>query len=167
MQILETGMLNKRGFTLIEILVIVLIIGITAGMALLAYGDFGASRRITTAAEQLSAYIELLQQKAILETNTLGIKFQKKAYLTYQLKEGKNWQLFSQNTLFHQRLLPEKTVISIQSKKELGNPDIIVYPSGDISPFVLTLGTDSQRNLIRLQGNSNGELILNNDKKSK
>lgn len=158
---------NERGFTLIEILVIVLIIGITAGMALLAFGDFGAARKVTMAAEQLSTYIQLLQQKAILETSTLGVKFNKNAYLTYQLKMENNWQPYSQNTLFHPRFFPPNAVLAIESNKELGNPDIIIYSSGDLNPFVLTMGTASERNLIRLQGIANGELILNNEKKTK
>lgn len=164
---LGIGMSNERGFTLIEILVIVLIIGITAGMAILAFGDFGASRKVTMAAEQFSTYLQLLQQKAILETNTLGVKFEKNTYLTYQLKEGKNWEQFTQNTLFHPRFFPQNAVLAIQSNKVLGNPDIIIYSSGDLSPFVLTMGTVSQPNLIRLQGNSSGELILNNETKTK
>ncbi len=167
MRKLEIGMPNKRGFTLIEILVIVLIIGITAGMALLAYGDFGAARRVTMFGEGFANYMQLLQQKAILETSTLGVKFQKNAYVTYQFKDGINWQPFPQNTLFHPRLLPANTIVAIQSKKQLGNPDIIIFSSGDISPFVLTLGTDSERNLITLQGTPSGELIVNNEKKTK
>ena len=49
---LETGMtVNNKGFTLIEVMVVVVIIGITIGFAMLSFGDFGQSRRLLTAAE--------------------------------------------------------------------------------------------------------------------
>ncbi len=48
---LVIGMQNRaradlNGFTLIEILVVIVIVGITLSFALLAFGDFGSERRI-------------------------------------------------------------------------------------------------------------------------
>ena len=83
---------NKRGFTLIELLIVIVIIGIVSTAAIYSFGDFGASRQAKITAEQFSTYIKLLQQQAILETRTFGIKMTPAAYEIYQLNTRARWQ---------------------------------------------------------------------------
>ena len=84
MQKSETGMTRPKGFTLIEILIVIVIIGITIGFALIAFGDFGEGKRIRFAAEQLINTIKLSQQKAILESSTLGLKVDQSSYRVFK-----------------------------------------------------------------------------------
>ncbi len=43
---LVIGMKNHKGFTLIEILIVLMIIGITLSFAILSFGDFGEGRKV-------------------------------------------------------------------------------------------------------------------------
>ncbi|MGQ3889532.1 type II secretion system minor pseudopilin GspH [Legionella sp. CNM-1927-20] len=164
MQKLVTGTQNERGFTLIEILVVILIIGIIASVALFAFGDFGTSRRIKLTAEQFSAYLKLVQQRAILEMVTLGVTVNNEGYETYRYSNN-SWQPMPKNSLIFHRFFPKDTVITLQNQlKNNTGPTIIVTPSGSMTEFKLIFGTPSQPSIITLTGKHNGVLTLDNQK---
>ncbi len=130
------------GFTLIEILVVLLIIGITLGFALLAFGDFGEKRRIIAAADQFSQYVKLVQQQAILETSTLGIQFTKDGYDVLRLQMPNKWQPTPTKGIFHPQHFPAFFITRLdKSKTQTGQPDIIVNATGDLTPFQLHFGS--------------------------
>ncbi len=150
----------KRGFTLIEILVVVMIIGITIGFALLAFGDFGAGRRAVVSTEQLSAYIKLVQQRAILENNTLGIDINNEGYSTFRLEKGQ-WQKMPAKAIFHPRTFPNNIVATVQaSGKKNKGPTIEIDPSGELSSFAVTVGTTQKPSIATLLSDANGQLII-------
>ncbi|WP_131781721.1 type II secretion system minor pseudopilin GspH [Legionella gresilensis] len=164
MQKLVTGTQNERGFTLIEILVVILIIGIIASVALFAFGDFGTSRRIKLTAEQFSAYLKLVQQRAILEMVTLGVTINNEGYETYR-HSNNSWQSMPKNSLIFHRFFPKDTVITLkaQLKNNIG-PNIIITPSGSMTEFTLIFGTSAEPNIITLIGKHNGALTFDNQK---
>ena len=55
----------KTGFTLIEILVVVAIIGILTTIGISSYNNFNEKRKVRRAAEELKLYIRLAASKAI------------------------------------------------------------------------------------------------------
>lgn len=155
----------ERGFTLIEILVVVVIISITLGFAMLAFGDFGANRRAVVTAEQFSSYVKLVQQQAVLETNTLGINISKDGYGTYRF--GRTWELIPTNNFFHWRSFPNNIIVTLKqgsAKNKLKNPDIIITPSWDMNEFAVDFGTPKNHNIITLFGKNNGQIIIQQPK---
>ncbi|MBA2711123.1 MAG: type II secretion system minor pseudopilin GspH [Tatlockia sp.] len=152
---------RERGFTLIEILVVVLIIGITIGFALLAFGDFGASRRAIVSTEQLSAYIKLLQQRAIIENNSLGIDINNEGYSTLRLEQGR-WQNMPAKAIFRPRTFPDNIFAYVQTRGKVTNkgPDIIIDSSGELSSFSITLGTTQKPAIATLYSGADGQLTI-------
>jgi len=153
----------KRGFTLIEILVVLLIIGIISGAALLAFGDFGARRKAIVNAEQFIAYVKLVQQKSILEMTTHGIKIDPNGYGTLKY-DNENWQSLGNSNIFHWQAFPSSIKVNVFNVKSQGKyPAIIISSTGNMTPFKLTFGTNTEQVAILL-GQPNGELTLQSAK---
>jgi len=158
---LVIGMQNKHGFTLIEILVVVLIIGITLGFALLAFGDFGRQRRIVMAAEQFVNYVKFAEQQAILETSTLGIKIYQNRYQLLRLQPSEQWEALSQNSIFQPHFFPDGTIIHLDGPRNTAlEPQLIINSSGDITPFTLHFGVDEKPSVAVVMGKHNGVIAL-------
>ncbi len=159
----EIGMPAKSGFTLIEILVVLVIIGITIGFALLAFGDFGGSRRVVTAAESLSNQIKLIQQQAIMESATYGMQIEAKQYTVLKFSSSSTWQK-STNPFFKRILtFPSNTLVSFTSTSPKQQPSIIIYSSGEMTPFQITFGTPKSPTLIKIIGEANGDIKLDSE----
>lgn len=163
---LVTGMQSNqpqtnRGFTLIEILVVVLIIGITIGLALLAFGDFGGQRRIVMAAEHFINYVKLVQQQAILETSTLGIQLNQNTYQALRFQTNSQWQSMPSKGIFHQQQFPKNTVVHLEKMSfKVNTPQLIINASGDMTPFKLNIGSETQPSIVTILGKRNGTVEL-------
>lgn len=153
----------KNGFTLIEILVVLVIIGITIGFALIAFGDFGGSRRVITAAESLANQIKLIQQQAILESATYGIQVEATQYKVLKFTPPASWQNASAPFLMRAHAFPSYAIVRFENTSSQKKPSIIIYSTGDMTTFRFTLGTTKKPNLIRVIGESNGNVQLESE----
>lgn len=160
MRKLVTGMRNNQGFTLIEIMVVIVIIGITVGFALIAFGDFGESKRILFSAEQLASTLRLSQQQAILETSTLGVRIDNTSYQILKLQDNAQWQPIANTGIFKITYFPKNTFITLNTENhpKAGTPAIIISASGDLTPFTLSFGSTKEHQLAVLIGSRNGNL---------
>ncbi|MGQ3890985.1 type II secretion system minor pseudopilin GspH [Legionella sp. CNM-4043-24] len=156
----------NRGFTLIEVLVVIIIISIISTASILAFGDFGASRKSVVFAEQFASYVRLVRQRAILEMSTFGINVNAQGYETFRFDEGKTWEPRSKTSLFRWHPFPDNVVVSFKSSLKNNNkaPDIIIQASGDMTPFTMTFGTQARPAQTTLIGQHNGDVSLKESK---
>ncbi|WP_045095333.1 GspH family T2SS minor pseudopilin variant LspH [Legionella fallonii] len=157
---------THKGFTLIEILIVIVIIGITIGFALIAFGDFGESKRILFSAEQLASTLKLAQQQAILETSTLGLRIDNNSYQILKFQNSSTWAPLPNKGIFKITYFPKNTVITLKTsnKSSPGYPSIIINSSGDMTPFTLGFGTNKETIMTLLIGNHNGSLTFSSAK---
>lgn len=150
----------KQGFTLIELLVVIIIIGIVSSATLYALGDFGASRKATATAEQIKSYLALLQHRAIITSTSLALRIKPHRYETFWLKDNKDWQAMPKNSFFHPQNLPKPFIMQLKLTTNAASSDIMIFPTGGLTPFILTLGTAAQPKLVEVSGQTNGDVQI-------
>lgn len=162
-----TGPVNKPnrvkqqgGFSLIEILVVMVIIGIVLSFVLLSFGDFGKSRQIAVSLEHLESLIKLARQRAIIEAKTFGLDIKKDQYCFYQYlvnQQNATWQPLNGDRLFKCQNFPKqvKTELSLDVEKQ--HPEILISSDGHITPFKLKLSSKNGE-AFYLKARFNGQL---------
>ena len=163
MQNLATGMhLKKRGFTLVEILVVIIIIGITISFALLSFGDFGASRQAKISAEHFVSYLRLLQHKAIFEDRTLALAIYPHGYSPLVFQEDEKWLSLNSSNILRNQQVPSRIIISAGStgKNLKHEAMLVIHPSGDMEPFEVYFGTNRSHSLVKVTGSHDGKISI-------
>ncbi len=151
---------RQHGFTLIEVLVVMLIIGLMLGFVTLSVSTGGAERQGEEEARRLAALVELGRQEAVLRYQELAIEFRPDSYRFLRLDEDK-WTAMEDDELLRQRELPAGITLSLavdgepvklEAKPEEPMPQLFLLSSGEASPFVVTLTTPDHTAEWRIEG---------------
>lgn len=153
--------LNK-GFTLIEIMVVVVIVAVLISAVALSFPPVG-DKLLKENADRFSALMSLAQDEAILQSTELAVEITPSGYSFYQ-NEGNSWEPFS-DAPFSKRQLPAEIStklyldgISIDLKdRDKDKPQVVILSSGEMTPFTYTLQFKDQSE-IKLKVDANGEI---------
>lgn len=174
------------GFTLIEVLVVVVIIGIISAIVVLGMGSLGDDRELETDARRMTSLIEMASDEAMLQGRDFGVEVMLTGYrfVEYDPFTGRWSEVIGDDLLRPRRLsegiefelfLEDKRVLlDIDAAKTDPDgdddglsddylPHILVMSSGDISPFALDLIRASDESSIRLSATAAGELKIGED----
>lgn len=139
--------MRANGFTLIEILIVLLIIGIILSFAVVSFGDFGAKRTALVACEQFNEYLRLIQQQAILTNTSFGVNIDGSSCLAFPLERNDNTQTKSPIPRLHR--FPANIIVNFTNKSWQTKPQIIIQPDGSMTEFKIAFGSKTKPNLTR------------------
>lgn len=153
-----------RGFTLLELLVVILIIGIIISFASLSVGQ-QASRALQDEAERIHSLLRLAGEESVLQGRELAMQFSPEGY-QFMTLDGADWIPVEEDRLFREREFPpnlELELVMEGVETDLHDrenpPRIFVLSSGEMTPFVLNIGIlDGEA--YTLQGDIIGNLTL-------
>ena len=140
------------GFTLIEILVVLLIVGIMVTGASLSLGVLGRDSALEKESERLSALMDYLRDQATLQNREYGLRCFVGGYefLAFDARAGL-WRRLTDDSSLRPRRLPSGVTMQVriegrevvlpreQARADELAPQVMLFSSGDLNLFELTL----------------------------
>ena len=158
------GLSRMAGFTLLEVLVVIAIIGILLTIATLSV-EQNSRNVLQQEAERLQGLLQLAADEAILSGRELALQIDPDRYLFMRL-EGENWKPLEADRILRERQLPVNIHLELQVEgvavdmfAEQQPRRIFILSSGEMTPFELLLGNQEEGEYI-LQGDITGKLEL-------
>lgn len=127
---------QAQGFSLIEILVVLFIIGIMFTVATLNFSDFGKHYYYRYQIERLAKNIESLREKAIVENTLFAFDLKNNQFHFFKYEKDK-WLPLNQHHAFRDIDFPK--TITFKQTPNIGAQKRIIYSDGHINAFSLTL----------------------------
>jgi general secretion pathway protein H len=157
---------SRRGFTLIEILVVVVILAVLAGAVTLAVGSVGGERQLAREAEQLRALFSYACEQAELSGRDLGITLDAQGY-RFSIANRDTWIAAQAAELRPRKWLAgsaptlTRDDLSITiAEKSPDKPQLVCFSSGELTPFRLELALADLDKRYRIDGQPDGDIKL-------
>ena len=160
------------GFTLIEILVVLVIIAVLTTVAILSVGVLGQDRGLDAEGERFSDVAAAAMEQAQLEGRDFGIRFAETRYeiLTYVTRRQR-WESVIDDRLYAIHELPAGVLVRLELEGKLVQfvedkpgdvrvPQVILYSSGDVSPYRLSFAREGSELGWSVAGQADGTLTV-------
>ena len=136
--------MNQKGFTLFEMLIVVVIMAMMFATVTIGFGR-GEAQRFISEAQQLQAWMSNIQNQSVLTSTTWGARFEEGSAKAYVLS-GAEWQAATEVEPYE--LAPGielSHLLDDESEEGAGEqiePQLVVLPTGQmIPPGNVTLST--------------------------
>jgi general secretion pathway protein H len=177
--------MRNKGFTLVEILVVVVIIAIVVSLAVLTVGVTGRDSQLDEESRRIEGLIGLLHERALLEGRDFGLRIEPAAYefVVYEPRRDR-WMSLDQEREFRHRDLPKGVSFQLQLDSQIvvikpidrsfatdeppPGPQVAIAASGEGTPFRLTLRRDGTEVKASVDGDALGKVSrISSDQKDK
>jgi general secretion pathway protein H len=167
------------GFTLLELLVVLVVVAIMISMAMLSFGVLGRDRQAEEESRRFWVVLQQAREEAELQAEDLGIFVSADSYEYLRFDPRRDeWQVIDDDELFVQRRLPEglRFRLRVESREIVMKPDlpnrgdkdenkkwppqVMVLSSGDVMPFELEIERDGAPSLWRVTGLADNNLRI-------
>jgi general secretion pathway protein H len=166
--------MRSKGFTLVEILVVVVIMAIVISLAVLSIGTTGRDSQLDEESGRIEGLVGLLHERALLEGRDFGLRIEPAAYefVVYDARRDR-WTKFDQEHEFRHRDLPKGLSFQLELDSQIvvikpqdrnlksdapPAPQLAIAASGEGTPFRLTLLRDGTASKASVDGDALGKI---------
>jgi general secretion pathway protein H len=159
------------GFTLIEIMVVVVIIGVLAAGLILSVSLTGRDRDLEKESDRLVALMNYAREQSELQTRQYGLIFQDDSYefVSYDVHRT-IWRSVFEDDALILRKLPDGVDVKLKVetrpvvlKKPTDakdkTPQVMIFASGDLTQFEVTLEREGGVRSITISQDDKGNII--------
>jgi general secretion pathway protein H len=170
--------MRSRGFTLVEILVVVVIMAIVISLAVLSIGVTGRDTQLDDEGRRIQGLMDLLHERAVLEGRDFGMRIEPAAYefVVYD-SDHDRWTNIIDEAVFRHRDLPKGVTFRLELDsiavvlKPIDRslisqdtppppPQVAIAASGEGTPFRLTLERPETQAHALVDGDAFGKIVV-------
>lgn len=174
---------GSRGFSLIEILVVIVIVGIVMSIAILSVTLAGGDSQLREEAQRIVSLVEVARDESLLQGREFGLEFMQNGYRFVEFDPlTSQWTEIIGDDTLRLREIPEELELElyIEDRRvvlrndpalmspededrpgiEQYAPHVLIYSSGDLSPFELHFVRRVDDNLLAVRGDFAGTLEI-------
>ncbi|MEJ2515833.1 MAG: type II secretion system minor pseudopilin GspH [Gammaproteobacteria bacterium] len=168
---------RQAGFSLLELLVVVVIVGLMAGMAVFSIGAVGRETPAETEARRLTALLQLVSEEALVQGRDFGLEIFSDGYrfLSWD-PDSRLWVVPAGDELLRARSFPEDLQVGLvvegreialseqggrrEERRDQVAPHVAISAGGEFTPFELYVAEAFEPRAWLLTGAANGTLDL-------
>lgn len=158
-----------KGFTLLELLVVIVLLGIVSSFAVLSLNITGLESELKEETKKIHALINLAKEEAIIQAQEIALVVEKKTYSFQYLDWNSKAWLPKKDKIFRQRKIHDGLKIYLETeagkiifKKKDDEEEInrvFFFSSGEQSKFTIKISIrENEQNYFRITGEINGTL---------
>jgi general secretion pathway protein H len=170
--------MRSKGFTLVEILVVIVIMAVVISITVLSVSSTGRDSQLDEESRRIEGLVGLLHERALLEGRDFGLRIEPTAYefVVYDPRRDR-WMRLDQELEFRHRDLPKGISFQLQLDSQTvvikaidpnltggdpPGPQVAIAASGEGTPFRLTLQRDATQAKASVDGDALGKISREN-----
>jgi general secretion pathway protein H len=167
---------RSAGFTLIELMIVVFIIGLITAAVVITIGSERRDTELDKEAQRLDALLGYVREQAELQTRDYGFLSSDREYkfLVFDVLQNK-WRPVDEDDALRERKYPDGMLVSmvvegraivLNQKKKSGlndlKPQVMIFANGDLTSFEVKLQREGSADFahIHTDEQSNVKLLL-------